>query len=113
MPPRKRKLTHRLAEDICLLILEGRSLLAISKMPGMPSIATLNRWMCEDEDFRQAVTDCRDVYAGDLFRQATELIASVPHDTEDRAFLLEQAKQQAASMRAEATRKSPRKEWDQ
>ncbi|EFD6892207.1 hypothetical protein FUT40_22085 [Escherichia coli] len=113
MPPRKRKLTPRLAEEICLLILEGRSLLAISKMPGMPSIATLNRWMCEDEDFRQAVNDCRDVYAGDLFRQATELIASVPHDTDDRTFLLEQAKQQAASMRAEATRKSPRKEWDQ
>lgn len=111
MPPRKRKLTPRLAEEICLLILEGKSLLAVSKMPGMPSIATLNRWMCEDEDFRQA-NDCRDVYAGDLFRQATELIAAVPSDTEDRAFLLEQAKQQAASMRAEANRKAPRKEWD-
>ncbi|EKJ1115924.1 hypothetical protein PIG34_001299 [Escherichia coli] len=112
MPPRKRKLTPRLAEEICLLILEGKSLLAVSKMPGMPSIATLNRWMCEDEDFRQVVNDCRDVYAGDLFRQATELIAAVPSDTEDRAFLLEQAKQQAASMRAEANRKAPRKEWD-
>lgn len=112
MPPRKRKLTPRLAEEICLLILEGNSLLAISKMPGMPSLRSLNRWMCEDEDFRQAVNDCRDVYAGDLFRQATELIAAVPSDTEDRAFLLEQAKQQAASMRAEANRKAPRKEWD-
>ncbi|MFP1453700.1 hypothetical protein ACLB1N_34300 [Escherichia coli] len=37
---------------------------------------------------------------------------AVPSDTEDRAFLLEQAKQQAASMRAEANRKAPRKEWD-
>ncbi|HBP9097275.1 TPA: hypothetical protein L6742_001583 [Escherichia coli] len=112
MPPRKRKLTPRLAEEICLLILEGKSLLAVSKIPGMPSIATLNRWMSEDEDFRQAINDCRDVFAGDLFRQATELIAAVPSDTEDRAFLLEQAKQIAASMRAEANRKAPRKEWD-
>lgn len=112
MPPRKRKLTPRLAEEICLLILEGKSLLAISKIPGMPSLRTLNRWLCEDEDFRQAVTDCREVHASDLYRQATELIASVPSDTEDRAFLLEQAKQIAASMRAEVNRKAPRKEYD-
>ncbi|MFP1484032.1 hypothetical protein ACLB1S_22215 [Escherichia coli] len=52
------------------------------------------------------------MHASDLYRQATELIAAVPSDTEDRAFLLEQAKQIAASMRAEVNRKAPRKEYD-
>jgi terminase small subunit-like protein len=42
-----------LAEEICGLTVEGNSLRAIEKMPGMPSLRGMLKWFCDYPEFRE------------------------------------------------------------
>ena len=49
MPPIKHEKTPELTQEILSQMVEGKSLTAICKQKGMPSVGTIYRWMAEDE----------------------------------------------------------------
>lgn len=59
---------------ICAELAEGKSLVEICKMPGMPSRATVYRWLRSSEEFREIMAiahdDQADALADDILRIA-------------------------------------------
>ena len=51
------------AAEIIALISEGSSLAAVCRMPGMPSMRTVMRWLAERDDYRQEYTRAREAKA--------------------------------------------------
>lgn len=49
MPVKKHEKTPELVDEILAQMVEGKSLTAICKQKGMPSVGTVYRWMAEDE----------------------------------------------------------------
>jgi hypothetical protein len=47
-------LTQRLAEKICDLVAGDKTICKIGDMEGLPSRATIRRWIAENEEFRRA-----------------------------------------------------------
>ncbi|MGE5539812.1 MAG: hypothetical protein ACM30I_14430 [Gemmatimonas sp.] len=51
----------KLAPRVCALVRQGASLRDIARMPRMPSLATLTRWLAEDAEFRDRYESALDV----------------------------------------------------
>lgn len=51
--------TEELAERICALFASGATMSAISRMPEMPSLETLYRWVQNNKVFREMLDDAR------------------------------------------------------
>lgn len=65
------------AEDVRLEVLEhiteGKSLRAIGKIKGMPSKATIMRWLNEDEEFQDQYARAKEEQADVLFEDVLEI----------------------------------------
>lgn len=53
MPVKKHEKTPELVDEILAQMVEGKSLTAICKQKGMPSVGTVYRWMAEDEELSE------------------------------------------------------------
>lgn len=79
---RPSKYTDELAVEICERIVCGESLNKITKDAHMPNVATVYRWLQQDEDFRNMYTRARedqaDTHADEIIAIADENPETVP-----------------------------------
>ena len=76
--------TPELAEKICDLIREGKSERQICKMPGMPHIATLNRWKTSNPEFCEQSARAREASAEKFNDELLELQESLNNELQTR-----------------------------
>lgn len=96
------KYNEKIARDIILLVSEGNSLRKISKMPGMPGIATMMRWQWEHMDFREGIAWMSWLWNAEAGRRAVELIHDVDINAEDGMKQLRKAEAEARTLLAAA-----------
>ena len=65
--------TQELADEICDLLAEGKSLRAICAVPGMPSVGTVCRWLGEDDKLREQYARARELQADALFDEVLHI----------------------------------------
>lgn len=75
---RPTKYSEELAVDICVLIAEGKPLTKICKMNGMPSLATVYRWLSTDKKFQDMYARARDDQADTMADEITEIADQTP-----------------------------------
>jgi hypothetical protein len=69
--------TPKLAAKFCAAVAEGdKSIRAICKLPGMPSKATVFRWLAENEDFRKMYELAKDEQADTFIDEIVEIADS-------------------------------------
>ena len=64
---RPSKFTKKLADAICVLLERGDSLRDICAMPDMPDKSTIQRWLKNNESFRDQYAQARESYNDDEF----------------------------------------------
>jgi hypothetical protein len=69
-------LTQELAEKICDLVAGGR----IGDMEGMPSRATIRRWIAENEEFRRAYALAKEGLVEDILEEINEIADDATND---------------------------------
>lgn len=75
---------NEIADSICELIAQGRSLNSICKDEGMPAAGTVYRWLFNHEEFQDKYTRARAAQA-DVY--AEEIIEIADNSTDDLMFL--------------------------
>jgi len=65
--------SDELADTICELIAEGKSLVSICKRPDMPGYATVMRWVKEREGFRESYQRAREDQADFLAEEMLDI----------------------------------------
>lgn len=65
--------TPIITEKICDHLMEGKTVRAIGKMPGMPSEATIRRWVRDDLEFREAYVLAKEAYVESKLDENAEL----------------------------------------
>jgi hypothetical protein len=78
-PPRI-ALTRELAEKICDLVAGGNTIRKIGDMKGMPSRATIRRWIAENEDFRRAYALAKEGLVEDILEEINEIADDATND---------------------------------
>lgn len=68
------------AEDICKLLMEGKSLRQICKRPSLPAISTVMEWLQRHEEFREQYAHAREVQAELLAEDIINLSDAVIED---------------------------------
>lgn len=69
--------TPRAAAKFCAAVAEGdKSIRAICKLPGMPSKATVFRWLAENEEFRKLYELAKDEQADTFIDEIVEIADS-------------------------------------
>jgi hypothetical protein len=63
------------AAIICTQLIDGRSLRAICRQPGMPSVSTVHHWIERYEDFGNRVARARKLQAHTFVDELQEIIA--------------------------------------
>lgn len=63
MTGRKSEFTQDMADIICEKIVEGMSVRAISREPGMPSFVTIFKWLNQQPEFAKQYTYAKEVQA--------------------------------------------------
>jgi len=85
---------QEIAEEICARIAQGESLVSVCRSAGLPSYATITRWLAEREDFRlkyaQAREDQADFLADQIVEIADEAIPELPTGGLDSAAVAQQ-----------------------
>ncbi len=81
-----------------MLVGEGNSLRAISRMEGYPSLSTLMKWQIEYPSLREAISWMKWLHAMDLGQQAIEVIEAVNLNAEDAALQLKKAQAKARTL---------------
>lgn len=76
--------SEEIAELICSLIAEGKSLVSVCRLPDMPRYSTVMRWCDEKPDFRDKYTRAREAQADYL---AEEIITIADDSSEDEIFV--------------------------
>lgn len=56
-------------EFIVAKMCEGESLVKISKLPGMPSMGTINRWRADNPEFNQAIEHAKEMRAEAIYEK--------------------------------------------
>ncbi|ENZ7220395.1 hypothetical protein ACG710_001070 [Escherichia coli] len=92
------KYNERIAKQICLYALEGLSISKIAHKPGMPSRATIQRWMLEHPELRQTIAAIRWINATELMAEALECYDDLTPGSETFGDELDLAKAKAATM---------------
>ncbi|EOC6082498.1 hypothetical protein ACI5EL_001067 [Escherichia coli] len=92
------KYNERIAKQICLYALEGLSISKIARKPGMPSRATIQRWMLEHPELRQTIAAIRWINATELAAEALECYDDLTPGSETFGDELDLAKAKAATM---------------
>lgn len=80
---RPSKYSKELADEICMLMCEGHSLLKISKRSGMPDYRTMMRWLNVHEEFRHNYARAHEARADYLIEEALEIIDDKSQDVLD------------------------------
>jgi hypothetical protein len=82
---------------------DGEGIVAICRDPTMPGYSTVQRWIRENQEFREAMATARDLHAERAFERGREICEGVTPKT------AQAAKVQLAHLRWEAGRLAPRK----
>lgn len=79
---RPTKFLNTLADTICKLIAEGKSLRSIVKDENMPSASTIFRWLLDDKhkEFWEQYEKARNVQAEMMFEELLEIADNDEHD---------------------------------
>lgn len=99
-PPAGRPSVHTqiLADEICTLLAEGNSLLALCRRAEFPAYGTVMRWVAEDRDgFREKYARAREIQGHNLAEQAVE-IARIADDPQKGRLAYDALKWQASKM---------------
>ncbi len=78
---RPTKYTQGVADKICSLIAEGKSVRAIGKMDGLPSSTTIFNWLMSNDKFLEQYTRARDVQADVLADEIIDIADDSSCDT--------------------------------
>jgi len=70
---RPTKYTSALADNICSLLADGRSLRSICLQEDMPDKATVFRWLRKDKDFRDQYAKAKEESADALFEELLDI----------------------------------------
>jgi Bacteriophage Sf6, terminase small subunit-like len=73
-------LTRELAEKICDLVAGGDTIRKIGDMKGMPSRATIRRWIAENEVFRRAYALAKEGLVEDILEEINEIADDATND---------------------------------
>ncbi|HHF9576342.1 TPA: hypothetical protein ACPVJI_004576 [Escherichia coli] len=95
---RPTKYSEKMALRVAMLVGEGNSLRAISRMEGYPSLSTLMKWQIEYPSLREAIAWMKWLHAMDLGQQAIEVIESVNLNDENAAMQLKKAQAKARAL---------------
>lgn len=95
---RPTKYSEKMALRVAMLVGEGNSLRAISRMEGFPSMSTLMKWQIEYPSLREAIAWMKWLHAMDLGQQAIEAIDEVNIEGEDAAIQLRKAQAKARAL---------------
>src|ERR1700754_1960838 len=96
MAGRPSKYSDALADDICELIMAGKTLIAIAAMEGFSSPATICRWLNDNADFENKCARAR-LMKAELVDQR---ILDVADDTDEDNFQANRVKIAAYQWRA-------------
>jgi hypothetical protein len=73
-------LTQQLAEKICDLVAGGNTIRKIGDMKGLPSRATIRRWIAENEEFRRAYALAKEGLVEDILEEINEIADDATND---------------------------------
>ncbi|MCO7048553.1 ubiquitin carboxyl-hydrolase [Proteus terrae] len=96
------------AHDICSKLAEGESLRSVCRRPGMPSKATVFRWLSENAEFRDQYAKATEQRADALFEEMLEIADDVLPDSAEVA----KAKLRIDTRKWSLARMSPKKYGD-
>ncbi|HEK0728968.1 TPA: ubiquitin carboxyl-hydrolase [Proteus mirabilis] len=96
------------AHDICSKLAEGESLRSVCRRPGMPSKATVFRWLSENAEFRDQYAKATEQRADALFEEILEIADDVFPDSAEVA----KAKLRIDTRKWSLARMSPKKYGD-
>lgn len=68
------------AADICSLLAEGESLRKVCDRPGMPSKASVFRWLAEHQEFRDQYAKATDTRADAIFEEMFDIADTVAEE---------------------------------
>ncbi len=86
------------AEEICVLLQDGKSLREICDMPNMPSRPTVFRWIHSFEEFRNKYEHARDVQA-DVLTDEMDHIANNEEDVQRARLIIDTRKWTASKLK--------------
>ncbi len=72
--------TQKVADTICDLLIEPKSLRAICATKGMPDMKTVMRWLANNESFRQQYARARDLQADVIADETSEIVDDGSND---------------------------------
>ncbi|MCI9769062.1 ubiquitin carboxyl-hydrolase [Proteus mirabilis] len=96
------------AHDICSKLAEGESLRSVCRRSGMPSKATVFRWLSENAEFRDQYAKATEQRADALFEEILEIADDVLPDSAEVA----KAKLRIDTRKWSLARMSPKKYGD-
>ncbi|EMI4427806.1 ubiquitin carboxyl-hydrolase [Providencia rettgeri] len=96
------------AHDICAKLAEGESLRSVCNRQGMPSKATVFRWLSENAEFRDQYAKATEQRADALFEEMLEIADDVLPDSAEVA----KAKLRIDTRKWSLARMSPKKYGD-
>ncbi len=97
--------TPELAAKFCAAIADGKTIRAVCKLPGMPSKATVFRWLREHVDFQQMYETATDERADTLIDEIVEIADNCKVDADS----IRKAKLRIHARVEQAQRMKPRK----
>lgn len=83
-PPAAMRYSSELADSICEALAEGRSLRSVCRDEGMPSKATVFRWLAAHAEFRARYARARETQADTLFDEMLEIADDSRNDWMER-----------------------------
>lgn len=97
--------TPDLAAKFCAAIADGGSLRSVCKKPGMPSKATVFRWLAEHDDFAKLYEKATDERADTMIDEIVDIADNCKPDKEE----IQKAKLRIHARVEQAQRMKPRK----
>ena len=96
---RPTKHTKELANDICELISEGKSLRSVCRQDDMPVMSTIWRWIGENEDFQKQYAQATEERAEALAEDMLEIADDLKGDTARDKLRIDTRKWAASKMK--------------
>lgn len=99
---RPSEFTPEIANEICDLLIEGKSLRAICALEGMPNASTVCRWLANNEEFRKQYAHARDAQADTIADETLAIADDAALDPQDRRVRIDTRKWLAAKLKPKA-----------
>jgi hypothetical protein len=81
--------TPQLGAEICARLAEGRSLRSVCRQDGMPNMATVFRWLANDEEFAKTYAIAMGERADAIFEEMFEIADDARNDFLEETQLVE------------------------